>query len=32
MPASNKLIFSLNQTLTDDEKTQACKNIGAINV
>ena len=30
MSASNKLIFSLDQTLTDDEKTQARKNIGAI--
>lgn len=29
MSASNKLIFSLAQTLTDDEKSQACKNIGA---
>lgn len=29
MSASNKLIFSLEQTLTDDEKSQACKNIGA---
>lgn len=30
MSASNKLIFSLKQNLTDDEKSQACKNIGAI--
>lgn len=30
MSASNKLIFSLEQTLTADEKTQACKNIGAV--
>lgn len=30
MSASNKLIFSLAQNLTDDEKSRACKNIGAI--
>lgn len=31
MSASNKLIFSLEQTLTTDQKIQACKNIGAVN-
>lgn len=32
MSASNKLIFSLEQNLDIDEKNQARKNIGEINV